>query len=168
MKAKIFESKAKNNAVNMSGARETVERLRAVIVHKGQVTELVDARLYMGRSRQASTVYCSVWIYGAGLYLSGRGTAGGYGYHKTSAALDSALAATGVELYGSAYGEPRRWDQDWKREKTAAEMATEKRRINKTRCYFGGAGESAMREAIKAVGLESKRLGKMPGKVIVL
>ena len=168
MKAKIYPDKSKNNALNMGQNRETVERLRAVLVHGKESQELVDARLYMGRSSRASTVYCSVWIHGAGLYLSGRGDAGGYGYHKTSAALASAFTAAGFEFFGSAYGEPGRWNHADGREYTAQELAAIKRAANKRRAHFGGSGDSAMRDAVMAAGLELKRLGKLPGRVFVL
>jgi hypothetical protein len=66
---------------------------------------IADIRLYMGRSRTASTVYAIAWIntphhkYGLGV-----GQAGGWGYDKNSAAIDSALSDAGVELTRSIAG----------------------------------------------------------------
>lgn len=60
---------------------------------------VVDARFYMGRSASASVVRCVVYINTRdGRYYSGRGSAGGGGYHKESAALDDALASAGVKM----------------------------------------------------------------------
>jgi len=59
----------------------------------------ITVRWYMGRSSQASTVYCSVWIGARGEgYYTGRGQAGGYGYHKTSAAFAAAVRSAGITL----------------------------------------------------------------------
>lgn len=178
MKAKIIESKAKNNAYAMDGKREEVNRLRVLLAHGGELYPLADARLYMGRSSRSSVVYCSVWLQnstpvynaksgGDELHVSGRGDAGGWGYHKQSAALGSALSAAGVELYGSPYS-VQRWDHDKKREKTPAELRAEQRKANKTRAYINGVGDSAMREAMHAVGEELKRRGKLRGKIHVV
>ena len=178
MKAKIIESKAKNNATAMDGQREEVNRLRVMLAHKGELRVLADARLYMNRSSRATVVYCSVWAGNAGAVydaqsggdsvdVSGRADAGGWGYHKQSAALGSALSAAGVELYGSPYS-VQRWDYDKNREKTPAELRAEQRKANKTRAYINGVGESAMREAMRAVGEELKRRGKLRGKIHVV
>jgi hypothetical protein len=167
MKA-AFTKNDVSNAINYSGNKETVNQLRAIIVNGKDCRELVDARFYMGRSSSASSVYCSVWICGADKHISGRGTASGYGYHKQSAALASAFSSAGVEFYGSAYGEPRRWDHNLGREKTPAELKAEKRKANKTRCNFDGAGDSAMRAAVKAAAVELKRIGKIKGRIFIV
>lgn len=167
MKAVFFPEKAKNNASTMD-KKETVQTLRAVIAQKDKLIELVDARLYMGRSSRASTVYCSVWIHAKGIYVSGYGTASGYGYHKASAALASALSAAGFEFYGSTYGEPRKWNYDEQREYTAKELAAIRRKQNKSRCHFGGVGDSAMRDAVLAAGQELKKKAGLSGRVFVV
>ena len=56
------------------------------------------ARCYMGRPASASTVYASIWIQSSGIYTSGKGKAGGYGYHKESAAIGDAIKSAGIEL----------------------------------------------------------------------
>lgn len=58
----------------------------------------VDLRFYMGRSPSSSIVYACLWVYGNDLYLTGYGTAGGGGYHKTSVAFADALESCGIEL----------------------------------------------------------------------
>ena len=96
MKAKL--TKEFDNGRNYGGEKETISNYNVVVVYKGEIKEPVTCRCYMGRSRQASTVYASVWISKTGFYTSGRGSAGGYGYHKESAAIGDALRSAGVEL----------------------------------------------------------------------
>jgi hypothetical protein len=84
--------------------------------------QAVDVRVYMGRSSNASTVYASVWARAKarhkltraidakgkrvtvdnldGIWASGRGSAGGYGYHKESAAIEDALTDAGFSMEG--------------------------------------------------------------------
>jgi len=109
-----------NNARNYSGEKELVNRLQLVVFrpsekkgtddrHDQRFVRAIDARFWMGRSSQASTVYCSVWIYqqttGGGFdYHGGTGSAGGFGYHKESAALDEALRSAGVTLSTPIHG----------------------------------------------------------------
>lgn len=64
---------------------------------RSDVKEVATARFHMGRSKTASRVYCSLWVHGR---CSGHGWAGGYGYHKPSAALDSAIRSAGITLEG--------------------------------------------------------------------
>lgn len=81
------------------------------------IDEVVSARWWMSRRADASVVYCSVWIRTRGpssalrthetdpcRWLSGRGTAGGFGYHKESAAFADALRSAGIELERSVSG----------------------------------------------------------------
>lgn len=57
--------------------------------------ELVTIRVYHTNSR----AYAAVWVSGDdNLYVSGGGWAGGYGYHRPSAAVDSALRDAGIKL----------------------------------------------------------------------
>lgn len=62
-----------------------------------ELTEIIVVRWYMSASKSASNVYCNVWIRGY-LWVSGKGNAGGGGYHKQSAALGEALDSAGVKL----------------------------------------------------------------------
>lgn len=88
---------------------------------------LVDCRVYAS----GSTTYAVLWVYGADFYAQGSGKAGGYGYHKTSAAVDDAIDSAGFELYGSPYiGQ----DENIKK-----------------RCNIAGAGESAIEAALLAI-----------------
>ena len=59
--------------------------------------EIVTVRWYMGRSSGASVVYCCIWTLSP-QWSSGSGKAGGYGYHKASAALQDAIDSAGIKL----------------------------------------------------------------------
>lgn len=115
--------------------KEVVNTLTVLAVVNKEIKEIACARFYMGRSASASVVYCCLWLHGdAG--ASGRGSAGGYGYHKKSAALDEAIESAGIELYGTPYagGKARLY-------RGAP--------INYTRkCHIDGCGSTAMRDAL--------------------
>ena len=66
------------------------------VVVKGDVKEVMQARIYSTNSRN----YACVWISSTGKtpYASGGGYAGGYGYHRASAALSNALDDAGITL----------------------------------------------------------------------
>jgi len=93
-----------SNAKNLGREKETVRRDVVVALSKGELTDTIDARWYMGRSSQASVVYCSIWVKGKNQYFSGHGNASGYGYHKESAAFQAALDSAGIELSKSVAG----------------------------------------------------------------
>ena len=75
-------------------------------------------RIYGTQSRN----YCCLWTFG-GKSSSGSGFAGGYGYHRPSAAVQEALTSAGFELTNS----------DGKKE------------------YIDGRGDSAIEEFMRAV-----------------
>ena len=101
MKAIFDRKKNQNSAVNRNGDRELTQRI-VVLDDSGTKRKLVDCRFYMGRSRNASVVYCSLWLTGTvsseNVWVSGSGKAGGHGYHKTSAAMQNAITAAGFTL----------------------------------------------------------------------
>lgn len=135
MQAKQSSIKARftveqGNAKNYSQDKETISKF--VIVDKTNERTIVDCRLYMGRSSNSSTMYASIWVSIKDLKkpktwqyagTSGTGSAGGYGYHKQSAAVQDALTSAGIELYNA----------------------------DKTRRYIDGVGDGAIREALLAV-----------------
>lgn len=86
---------------------------KAVTPRKGKLEDLVEVRVAFTKS---GTCYAVAWIYqppeycpdGAGMRGSGSGSAGGYGYHKGSAAVSAALRSAGL-----AFNEPfggRGWE----------------------------------------------------------
>lgn len=89
-------TKVITNGRNHSREKEIVA---AYILISGN-QELGRAVCYMGKSRVASVVYASVWVRvkALGDTISGRGHAGGYGYHKASAAIGSAIESAGITL----------------------------------------------------------------------
>jgi hypothetical protein len=60
----------------------------------------VILRLYATPSR----IYACLWINEGDHHLSGGGYAGGYGYHKASAAAQAAISAAGITLDASIAG----------------------------------------------------------------
>jgi len=87
------------NAVNRDDKKRRVNSLR--FIAKDTLDTVVDARWWVSRSR-GSVVYCSVWVsppLDSPLPLTtGRGSAGGGGYHKESAALEEAFADAGIQF----------------------------------------------------------------------
>ena len=116
----IMPAKGQQNAWNHGDDKELIDHRKLIAFdarrgapkpgethhHDDRFRTVVDARWYMGRSASSSVVYCSVWIHGReyGNETSGTGSAGGYGYHKASAAFDLALSSAGVKLVQSIHG----------------------------------------------------------------
>jgi hypothetical protein len=86
-----------HKGTNYANGRETVTHKNVLAVVDGEIREIIVYRAYMGRSRSASRVYATIWVHdGANsIYCSGSGQAGGYGYHKESAAAAEAAQAVG-------------------------------------------------------------------------
>ena len=93
-----------SNAKNLHGAKETMATKTLVVMHKGEMKTVVSARWYMGRSRYASTMLCSLWVHGDNYHTSGHSQAGGGGYCKSSAALYWATKDANIELSRSTSG----------------------------------------------------------------
>lgn len=125
---------ANSNARQPDG-KEMVSCWNLIALVDGEMKNVITARTYMGRSSGASVVYACVWIYGPnGFGTSGRGSAGGYGYHKESQAIEDAFHSAGVKFYG-AFREPR---------------GNEEPVDIKKRAYFGGTGDSYYEKAFIA------------------
>jgi hypothetical protein len=132
-----------SNVRNYGGEKETVSTYVVVGKRGGELASIVEARFYMGRSRDSSTVYCALWVNGAS-YCSGKGTAGGYGYHKESAALQSAITSAGIVLHGSNYS-------TWGDKKPDFKKAA----------HIGGCGCDSMRTALKAIARAAGATGQL-------
>jgi hypothetical protein len=140
MKA-VLPVTGKSNAVNDNDKRELIGYYK--LIDKKTEKTIIDCRLYMGKSASASAVYCSLWIRSPsfnGFESSGRGTASGYGYHKQSAAVASAIESAGIKLFGSPYGHPVN-------QETPAEM----RKKLKQSAHVGGCGSGSIECALSAI-----------------
>lgn len=137
-------TKERENAFNYGGKKPLTSR--RILIDKKTEHEIVDCRTYGA----GSTVYCSIWVRGVKdnkkpvdwVYnnTSGRGRAGGYGYHKESAAVGDAIRSAGVLLTGSPYGLPSNSD-------TPAQT----RALLKKPAHIGGCGDEAIRCALLAI-----------------
>lgn len=86
------------NGKNLQPEKEVIRAYTVIGIGKSRsdVDELATVRCYMARSGDgASPVYASVWIHNR---CAGHGRANGYGYHKSSAAIQAALSSAGVKL----------------------------------------------------------------------
>ena len=93
MKATIKE--LADNGKNYGHKKELIQTFNVIT---DTLKEIVTVRCYMGRSANASVVYASIWITAPDYHGSGTGKAGGYGYHKPSAAIGGAIASAGIGL----------------------------------------------------------------------
>lgn len=100
MKATLPATPRPSSAKDYSNKERTI---KVVALVGDRIRTLVEARMYMGRSSTASTVYAAFWVYG-GDYIASAAKAGGGGYRKQSAALGSAIRAAGIELSSAISG----------------------------------------------------------------
>ena len=84
-----------NQALNARDKQAFIQQITVLAIVDGAIRELAECRLYMSRS--ASRITAILWVHGD-KYASGSGLADGYGYHKQSAAVESAIYAAGFEL----------------------------------------------------------------------
>ena len=139
MKA-IITTPHQQNGKNYGDSKETMDRYQVIAYHKGEFRSLITCRTYMARSSQAQVVYASIWVSAPSrpgkpeVYAAGHGSAGGYGYHKSSAAIQEAISSAGIKLYGSAYGPRHNEPEDFKKE-----------------CHIDGVGEQAIEYALTAI-----------------
>ena len=83
------------NAINY-GDKKAMIRTYNVITEG--LENIITVRCYMGRSKESSTVYASIWIDTPCYHSSGKGKASGYGYHKSSAAIGEAIENAGITI----------------------------------------------------------------------
>jgi hypothetical protein len=72
---------------------------KELLVITPALKQVITCRFY---GTQAMS-YCCIWVNG-GTYSSGSGSAGGYGYHRASAAAAEAITAAGYTLERSIAG----------------------------------------------------------------
>lgn len=87
----LVSSLTKNNT-----SKELVKRY---LVISSNLDNVIDCRLYMGRSSKATVVYCDLWIHGNKIYGSGNGS-GGYWHCAVMQAID----CTGILLTNDTGG----------------------------------------------------------------
>ena len=98
MKAKFTKTECQN-ARNMGDKKETIKTMVLITCKAGEFSEPITVRWYASWSGDgASLVYCALWVRCSPYYVSGRGVAKGYGYHKASAAFQEACDSAGIEL----------------------------------------------------------------------
>lgn len=78
-----------------------MEQYTALILTKEGMREAVTLRVY---GTQAMNYVC-LWFNNGDQWASGTGSAGGYGYHRPSAAAAEALKKAGVELSERIHGQ---------------------------------------------------------------
>lgn len=131
--------------------KETINAWVALANTKDGIKELVTVRWYMGRAASASVVYCCIWVHGKSFWMSGKGSAGGCGYHKSSAALQDAIISAGIKLVGSPYqGASATYEQSDRQEDGSYKRVLHKQDFKKE-CHIGGCGDTASEDAIKAI-----------------
>ena len=83
--------------------KESTFRRQLSLVNLADGEEVATIRFY-GKGERS---YCCAWFHKSGQYARGSGWAGGYGYHKDSAAMEFALNAAGwrFDKYFSGVGE---------------------------------------------------------------
>ena len=86
-----------NQALNARDKQALIQQITILAIVDGAIKELTQCRLYMSNSRNASRITALLWVHG-NKYACGSGHADGYGYHKQSAAVESAINAAGFEL----------------------------------------------------------------------
>lgn len=133
MKIKASIVKKQQNAKHLYN-KELVSAFSLVVrMPDGSLREAVTARCYMGRSASASVVHAVVWVRCKdGEWTSGSASAGGYGYHKESAALADAVRSAGIKL------------QDLDR-------ADDAKHLPRYYFEFGGTGESYYPQVFEAI-----------------
>lgn len=138
----VFSDKPAENARTSDTPMVSVWSL--VVKHKGELREAVTVRTYYtSRGTGMQPVRACIWVRGAEGYRSGRGSAGGCGYHKESAAIADAVSNAGITLYGNPYA----------RDPNPADA--------KKPLHFGGTGSSAYREIFEAIARAAGyRIGK--------
>lgn len=124
MKANI--TALRSTTRELTGRKSGSLNREIVVLDPATGRAIVTARIYW----PGQTAYCALWISHEQRYGSGQGKAGGYGYHKPSAALAQAISDAGVTLTGDVYGRNKR---------------------SNAPASISGVGDSAMTEACEAI-----------------
>lgn len=66
----------------------------------GKFQSVISLRIYGTQAKN----YACLWVSNNGMYANGSGSAGGYGYHRPSAAVQEAMDSAGIKLDRSIGG----------------------------------------------------------------
>ena len=120
-----------------------------IVSHRGALREAITVRTwYNPKGSGMQPVRAAIWIRpadSAEAWRSGRGSAGGCGYHKESQAIAGAVDSAGIELYGK----PGRY------------LFGDRVADLKARFRFGGTGSSAYDEIFSAIARAAGYRGRM-------
>lgn len=97
MKAQLTR-KSKEGNWRKYDTKEIIAVYAVAAIKNDKIINPITAKFYMGRSSQASVVYCVLWVNTKDKIVIGHGQAGGGGYHKQSAALEDAIYNAGIDL----------------------------------------------------------------------
>lgn len=100
MKATLTERKQKFSPSHRKNSLSKSYQMVVAGVLPNMAKVVVDLRIYFGQTR----AYACIWVHGSNAYYSGSGYAGGYGYHKESAAAAEAIRNAGIDLSESISG----------------------------------------------------------------
>lgn len=110
MKAAFLNEQEIYDGLNINHRKEDKfsEQYSGIVCREGKMYEAVILRIY----RTDSRAYACLWTMGnyawgqadGDLWRSGSGWAGGYGFHRASAAACDAIKAAGIELSESING----------------------------------------------------------------
>lgn len=89
---------------NLTKNHDNKELIKRYLVISSNLDNVIDCRLYMGRSSNASVVYCDLWVHGNAVYGSGNGSADGGNYDKMSSAAMKAITNAGILLTNDTGG----------------------------------------------------------------
>lgn len=100
---KTFNAQQNINATIREREEKNIQHgYKAIYISEdGKMRELVDLRI----GQTDTTAYACVWLHvaGYGTYACGSGKAGGYGYHRSSAAAEGAFRSAGM-TFNQSFG----------------------------------------------------------------
>jgi hypothetical protein len=100
MEATVVEFKDGIKARAHRKEKSFMEQYSGIVIIDGELQEAVTLRLYGTNARN----YACLWYNDKNAWGSGSGVAGGYGYHRPSAAAAEAFQSAGVQLTNDISG----------------------------------------------------------------
>lgn len=96
---KILAINPQQNGKNLSNDKELAYAYSLVGVKAGKPIDVATVRMWVGRRADGiGKLYCTIWAGNDAVHTAGHGSVSGCGYHKPSAALDSAFRSAGIEM----------------------------------------------------------------------